>query len=140
MTVPLDTSIEATSGANKSEALTSPVAAPAAPRAAIMTFFSGTRTPTGAGTNGIKSLTSAELQAPTAGTNTGEPPAALAAMPNAPAKEPEPPSAATQSATTTIATSDETMQPGEAQEWQHNDGEALVTEPQKKRTRGHMDS
>ena len=73
--------------------------------------------------------------APITGTGTGtdEAPAALAATLNAPAKGPEPPSAAAESPAITIATSGETMLPGEIHEWQDNDGEALFSEPPKKK-------
>ena len=123
------------SGLNASATSTPPVAAAAAPRATIMTFFSGTRALTGTGTNVITSPTPAVSQAPATGTGTGtgEAPAALAATPNAPAKGPEASSAAAESPATTIATSGETMLPGERHECQDNVGEDLFSEPPNKK-------
>ena len=93
---------------------------------------------TGTGTNAITSPTSAVSQAPTTGTGTGagEAPAGLTAMPNAPAKDPETPSAAAESPVTTIATSSETMLLGKSHEWQDNGEGAFFSEPPKKKGRG----
>ena len=125
------------SGPNEFAASTPPVAAAAAPWATIMSFFSGTSALTGTGTNAVMSPTSAVSQAPTTGTGTGtgEASAALAATPNAPAKGPEAPLAAAESPATTIATSDETMLPGESHKWQDNAGETLFSEPPKKKSK-----
>ena len=122
----MDTGMEATSapphsGPNESAASTPPEAAAAAPRATIMSFFSGTSALTGTGST--TSPTAAVSQAPTTGTDTGEAPAALAATPNAPTKGPD----------TTVVTSSETMLLGESHEWQDDDGEALFSEPPKKK-------